>query len=115
MNKRISSAILILFLIFSVSGQAYADTAPLGMSFDDNSALDTFLYVITTWGNVLAKLTGSYDTLANIGRFSHMAESWYNFVKSGGFTPEIIFKTILNLFDLHLLFDEEYHGESYSI
>lgn len=44
----------------------------------------------------LQNFTGSYDTLANIGRFSHMAESWYNFVKSGGFTPEIIFKTILN-------------------
>lgn len=116
MKKKISAAILILFLIFNVTGQAFAETDAFQTVSEENAALDTFLYVITTWGRALAKITGSYDSLANIGKFSHFARSWHEFVGEGGFTPENIFRTILYILNLNFIFENgEYGGESYTL
>lgn len=108
--KRLT-AILILTAIL------LAAAAPcLAADGGGDSSMDTFLSVLDKWGGFLAKLTGAYDVLDYITRFSDIAREWHGFIETGGFSPEGIFNLILNWLGLSDDFDlDGGSSESYSL
>lgn len=78
--------------------------------------MDTFLSVLNKWGGFLAKLTGAYDVLDYITRFSDIAREWHCFIETGGFSPEGIFHLILGWLGFSDGFDlDSGASESYSL
>lgn len=99
------TAIMMLFLIVltapAVSFAGGMDTK------NEDSGLNTFLSVINAWGTFLARITGSYDSLDHISKFSDMARAWHDFTESDGFSPTGFLRMIFAIFGISL-FSEPY-------
>ncbi len=96
--KKIITLILIVFIIFSSAAALFADGG--SAQRDEDSGLNTFLSVINAWGTFLARITGSYDSLDHISRFSELARAWHDFVEADGFSPMSFFRMILGIFGI---------------
>ena len=109
-DKKIAVFLLILISI-SCLVPSFAEA-----SERENGSFETFLSVLKVWGTVLAKITGSYDTLDNISLFSNFARTWHDFIESDGFSVERLFEAILRWIGIGgFLREENTPAGSYSI
>lgn len=108
-------ALLLVFMVFNTAAPALAAEP----ASESGSGIETFLSVINAWGTFLARITGSYDSLEHIGRFSEFARSWHGLIESEGFSPLTFFRAIMALFGVSIFSEPPLpsggSGESYTL
>ncbi len=110
-----------LFLVFLIVFVSFAPcfAADSENSISSGSSLERFISVLSVWGGFLAKVTGSYDLLNNIGHFPEFVRTWHGFIGSDGFSPGFFFRTLLFLLGVDIMqqqqIDDDTSTESYSI
>ena len=113
--KKIITLLLLGFMVFNTAAPSFAEEPAAGSS----SGIETFLSVINVWGTLLARITGAYDSLDNIGRFSEFARFWHGLIESEGFSPLTFFRAIMALFGISIFSEPPLpngdSGESYTL
>lgn len=96
--KKFITLLLLVFMVFNTAAPSFAGEP----AEESGSGIETFLSVINAWGTFLARITGSYDSLDHIGRFSEFARSWHGLIESDGFSPLTFFRAIMALFGISI-------------
>lgn len=97
-SKKIIAVLLLVSLLF-------VSAAPAAASADDSgssSGVNSFISTITSWGEMIVKLTGEYDVLDGISKFAAIVRTFDSFVSGNNDGVWGFIKSLLHMIGVEI-------------
>jgi len=92
-------AVLLLVSLFFVSA---APVAAYANDDDGSSGVSRFISTITSWGGMIAKMTGEYDVLDGISKFAAIVRTFDSFSSSDYSSAWSFIKSLLHMIGVEI-------------
>jgi hypothetical protein len=97
-----SKKIIAVFLLVSL---LFVSAVPVAASADDggsSSGVNSFISTITSWGEMIVKLTGEYDVLDGISKFAAIVRTFDSFVSGNNDGVWGFIKSLLHMIGVEI-------------